>query len=43
MSELMENVISDKVFYFTDSLIRKKGFHRADESIPLSKLDQEVF
>lgn len=28
MSELMDNVITDRVFYFIDCLISKKGIHR---------------
>lgn len=30
MSELMENVMSDRVFYFLDGLINKRGIMRID-------------
>ncbi len=42
MSELLENVLSDRTFYFIDSLVNKKGLHRVGET-ELRKIDLEVF
>ncbi len=38
----MENVLTDRTFYFIDSLINKKGLHREGET-ELRKIDLEVF
>jgi hypothetical protein len=44
MSELLENVINDRAFYFMDSLINRKGIHKSEQdSSPLRKIDIEVF
>ncbi len=42
MNELLENVIHDRVFYFIDCLIHKRGVHREGDT-KLRKIDFEVF
>lgn len=42
MNELLENVINDRIFYFVDCLIHKRGVHREGDT-KLRKIDLEVF
>jgi hypothetical protein len=42
MSELMENVIADRAFYWIDCSLNKRGIHQNEDGPPLRIIDHEV-